>query len=102
MIDGRWGASLLIDPSPEDPTNAAPPVPKGRPVPLLVYDLWDDPHGLHSLHEERPDLVEKYTKFLEAQWEAHQSLGAIPPGNTATQTHPDLSWSFHTPQKYEG
>jgi arylsulfatase A-like enzyme len=74
VIDGRWGASLLIDPSPEDPTNAAQPVPKGRPVPLLVYDLWDDPNGLHSLHEERPDLVEKYTKFLEAQWEAHQAL----------------------------
>jgi hypothetical protein len=29
---------------------------------------------LHSIHEERPDLVEKYTTFLEAQWEAHQAL----------------------------
>ena len=29
---------------------------------------------LNSLHEERPDLVEKYTEFLEARWEAHQAL----------------------------
>ncbi len=39
-----------------------------------MYDLWNDPYCLHSLHEERPDLVEKYTEFLEAQWEAHQAL----------------------------
>ncbi len=29
------------------------------------------------MHEERPDLVEKYTKFLEAQFEAHQSLAQL-------------------------
>ena len=29
---------------------------------------------MRSLHEERSDLVEKYTAFLEAQWEAHQAL----------------------------
>ena len=45
-----------------------------RPVPLLLFDQWDDPFSLHSLHEERPDLVEKYTAFLETQWEAHQAL----------------------------
>jgi hypothetical protein len=28
---------------------------------------------LKSLHEERPDLVEKYTAFLEAQFETHQA-----------------------------
>ncbi|MEE8573307.1 MAG: hypothetical protein V3T20_08570, partial [Gemmatimonadota bacterium] len=33
-----------------------------------------DPSALRSLHEERPDLVEKYTTFLEGQWEAHQAL----------------------------
>ncbi len=43
-------------------------------MPLLVYDLWTDPLCLHSLHEERPDLVEKYTAFLEAQFEAHLDL----------------------------
>ena len=45
-----------------------------RPVPLLLYDLWNDSYCLKSLHEERPDLVKKYTEFLEAQFEAHQSL----------------------------
>jgi hypothetical protein len=30
---------------------------------------------LHSVHEEHPDLVEKYTAFLEAQFEAHMALG---------------------------
>ncbi|MCH8813212.1 MAG: sulfatase [Gemmatimonadetes bacterium] len=68
VIDGRWGASLEINPWPERPPE------RQRPVPLLLYDLWNDPQCLNSLHEERPDLVEKYTEFLEAQWEAHQSL----------------------------
>ncbi len=68
MIDGRWGASLEINPDPERPPE------RQRPVPLLLYDLWKDPFCLHSLHEEQPDLVEKYTQFLEAQWEAHQAL----------------------------
>ena len=64
VIDGRWGASLGINRKEK----------RGRPRPLLLYDLWNDPYCLHSLHEERPDLVEKYTEFLEAQWEAHQAL----------------------------
>ncbi len=68
VIDGRWGASLEINPDPEQEPE------EQRPVPLLVYDLWADPLCLHSLHEARPDLVEKYTVFLEAQWEAHQAL----------------------------
>jgi hypothetical protein len=29
------------------------------------------------VNEERPDLVEKYTEFLEEQWEAHQALGQV-------------------------
>jgi monoamine oxidase len=33
-----------------------------------------EPYCLKSLHEERPDLVEKCTQFLEAQFEAHQAL----------------------------
>ncbi len=68
VIDGRWGASLQINPDPEQEPE------RQRPVPLLLYDLWNDPVAVHSLHEERPDLVEKYTAFLEAQWEAHQAL----------------------------
>jgi hypothetical protein len=30
--------------------------------------------AVYPLNDEHPDLVEKYTKFLEAQWEAHQAL----------------------------
>ncbi len=68
VIDGRWGASLEINPDPKKKPE------QQRPVPLLLYDLWNDPECLHSLHEKQPDLVEKYTKFLEAQWKAHQAL----------------------------
>ncbi len=71
VVDGRWGASLEITPNPAAPEEWQ------RPVPLLLYDLWNDPFALWSLHEERPDLVEKYTKFLEAQWEAHQALAKL-------------------------
>jgi arylsulfatase A-like enzyme len=71
VIDDRWGASLLIG-HPLQGNGRV--VTQGRPVPLLLYDLWNDPECLHSLHEERPDLVEKYTVFLEAQFEAHQAL----------------------------
>ncbi len=71
VIDGRWGASLEINPNPEQP------IERRRPTPLLLYDLWDDPYTQRSLHAERPDLVEKYTEFLEAQFEAHQSLAQL-------------------------
>ncbi len=77
VVDGRWGASLEMNP---DPSLA--PSPTGwwifeepRPSPLLLYDLWNDPMALWSVHEERPDLVEKYTAFLEEQFEAHLALG---------------------------
>ena len=69
VVDGRWGASLELNPSPETPTE------RQRPAPLLLYDLWSDPYCLDSLHEQRPDLVEKYTLFLEKQFAAHQALG---------------------------
>jgi hypothetical protein len=72
VIDGRWGASLLIG---HPLQSGGRVVTEGRPVPLLLYDLWNDPECRHSLHEERSDLVEKYTAFLEAQFEAHQALG---------------------------
>ena len=71
VIDGRWGASLEINPDPDQPPGDR------RPAPLLLYDLWNDPLALHPLNDERPDLVEKYTKFLEAQFEAHQSLAQL-------------------------
>ena len=69
VVDGRWGASLEINPEPGMRLWFGP-----RPSPLLLYDLWNDPLALWSLHEERPDLVEKYTAFLEAQFDAHMAL----------------------------
>ncbi len=68
VVDGRWGASLQINPDPDRRKE------RKRPVPMLLYDLWNDPYCLNSLHEERPDLVKKYTEFLEAQFESHQAL----------------------------
>ncbi len=65
---------MRIAPSKEEGEEQEAPPERRRPAPLLVYDLWNDPYCLHSLHEERSDLVEKYTAFLEAQWEAHQAL----------------------------
>lgn len=61
IIDGRWIASLSVP-------------PEGRTVPLLLYDLWNDPHYGGSVHEEHPDLVQKYTRLLQEQWQAHQAL----------------------------
>jgi arylsulfatase A-like enzyme len=77
VVDGRWGASLEINPGGEDVIGGVgielPDQPR-RPAPLLLYDLWKDPYALHSLHEERPDLVKKYPAFLEERWQAHLSL----------------------------
>ena len=69
VVDGRWGASLEINPDPEREED------RRRPVPLLLYDLWNDPMCLRSVHEDWPELVEKYTKLLEEQFAAHQALG---------------------------
>ena len=85
VVDGRWGASLEINP---DPARAPE---ERRPAPLVVYDLWTDPQCLHSLHEERPDLVEHYTEFLEAQFEAHQLLAQrFTPGEESPLTPEQL------------
>ena len=98
MVDGRWGASLQINPEPSQMTperidmikermrsrgisdeqiemriEMMKPVP--RPAPLLLFDLWNDPMCLDSLHEERPELVAKYTALLEQTWREHQRLG---------------------------
>jgi len=72
VIDGRWGASLQINHPLDQGRYTTPP---RSPPAVLLFDLWTDPNCLHSLHEERPDLVEKYTKFLEEQLEAHLALG---------------------------
>ena len=102
VIDGQWGASLLINPNPSGRLPTVSDIPKSRvgdyyhsrqrrPVPLLLYDLWNDPYTQHSLHEERPDLVEHYTAFLEAQFEAHQSLAQqFTPGEESPLTPEQL------------
>ena len=77
VIDERWGASLAINGGIAMRDHPSGFQNERRSVPLLLYDLWNDPDCLHSLHEERPDLVEKYTAFLEAQWEAHQALAKL-------------------------
>jgi arylsulfatase A-like enzyme len=72
VVDGRWGASLRIG---KDIEFRGSPPPQPRPVPLLLYDVWNEPYCLHSLHEEHPDLVKKYTRFLQARWKEHRELG---------------------------
>lgn len=74
VIDGRWGASLEINPWPVEEDEDEDAARWRRPVPLLLFDLWEDPFALHSVHERYPDRVEHYTAFLEEQWAAHQSL----------------------------
>ncbi len=77
VIDGRWGASLEINRGSQARSKVLQrlvmPLAQ-RQAPLLLYDLWNDPHCLHSLHEERPDLVKKYTEFLQARWKKHREL----------------------------
>ncbi len=91
VIDGRWGASLQINPRPPDEDEDEDDALWRRPVPLLLYDLWSDHFALHSVHEKRPDLVEKYTAFLEAQWEAHQALAQrFTPGDEVQLTPDQL------------
>ncbi len=76
VIDGWWGASLEIgEGAANDIGNVGAQTEEHRPVPLLLYDLRSDPFTQHSLHEEHPDLVEKYTRFLERQLVTHRELG---------------------------
>ena len=71
IVDGRYGASLWIDPRPEDKRAKRDRL---RPAPLLVFDVLEDPHGLRSLHAERPELVAKYSKILSRLWEENRTL----------------------------
>jgi len=81
VIDGRWGASLEIYPDipdsvefrPDGPQRAArlhdPDTPR-----LLLYDVLEDPLATHNVNDQHPDLVEKYTEFLERQRVAHDAV----------------------------
>ncbi len=66
VVDGRWGASMWIGPPPGGPER--------RPSPVLLFDLWNDPQCIAPVNEQHPDLVKKYTKFLEETWVDHQLL----------------------------
>ena len=87
VIDGRWAASLFIDPRPDQEriffrghahqNQFKEALWNRRPqsvARLFLYDLWSDPRAFYSVHEEHPDLVEHYTAYLKVQWEAHQAL----------------------------
>jgi len=92
VIDGRWGASLCVRPDDLEVevrgvriqdaltrcTEAVPGWKRESRTPprerLLVYYLWDDQLLERPINEERPDLVEKYTKLLEAQVELNAAL----------------------------
>lgn len=73
VIDGRWGAALEIDQRSEEKKKKTPE-DRRWPSPLLLYDLWNDPFCLNSLHEEKPGLVKKYTLFLQEKWKEHREL----------------------------
>ena len=85
MIDGRWGASLEIWPErgpgepPVEPSRWAAKARfhvDGLPR-LLLYDLWEDPFTLQNVNNRYPELVEKYTQLLEAQWQSHLTMAAL-------------------------
>ncbi len=67
VIDGRWAASMRIGPPPERESDR-------WPWPVIVYDLWKDPLAVMPINEQRPDLVKKYSDFLEAARKDHQAL----------------------------
>ena len=46
VVDGRWGASLEINPEPPEEDEDEEAAERRRPVPLLLYDLWNDPMAL--------------------------------------------------------
>ena len=82
IIDGQWAASLEIWPErgeddppvqPSGSQRAARPHVPGTPR-LLLYDLRSDPFTLKNVNDLYPELVDKYTQLLEAQWDAHQVL----------------------------
>jgi arylsulfatase A-like enzyme len=71
VIDGRWGALLKIEFAFDGQGRGSDSFRSDR---LLIYDLWNDPQCLRSLHEGRPSLVKKYTEFLEDKFIEHQAL----------------------------
>jgi arylsulfatase A-like enzyme len=88
VVDGRWGASLEIGPVPQGAARdrGRHAVPAGGrwgavhpffpEVPrLMLYDLENDRFATKAVNDQYPDLVRKYARMLQEQWEAHQALG---------------------------
>jgi choline-sulfatase len=71
IVDGRYGASLRIDPRPDDKKGNRERL---RPAPLLIFDVQADPHALRSIHADRPDLAAKYSKMLGRLWRDNLAL----------------------------
>ena len=99
VLDGRWGASLAIYPEvdetvdfrPDGIQRAARLFFPDKPQ-LLLYDVWEDPFATRNVNDQYPELVEKYTEFLKAQWEAHQALALrFTPGEQVELTPEQLA-----------
>lgn len=71
VIDGRYGASLRIDPRPEAKKS---PRDRLRPSPLLVFDIQADPHAFRNIDQERPDLAARYSEMLGRIWKDDLAL----------------------------
>ena len=57
----------------------------------MVFDLWNDPSCVKPINEQRPDLVTKYTTFLEDTWKDHQTLAKrFAPGGQKSLTPAQL------------
>jgi arylsulfatase A-like enzyme len=95
IIDGRWGASLVINSKPygEVPENRAHhgdglKSHYARSEPLVVYDLVEDPFCRQPVNGERPDLVDRYRQMLEAQQARNLELRELLGGTGTTEFDP--------------
>ncbi len=89
VIDGRWGASWDIDHRSGETRSQSYMPGSPPPYPVMIYDIWEDPNCLNPLNKTRPDLVKKYTEFLEAKWKEHQELAKRFSGSADTPLTPE-------------
>ena len=98
ILDGRWGASLAVYPEVDDTVDFRPDgiqraarlffPDKPR---LLLYDVWEDPFATCNVNDQYPELVEEYTRILQAQIEAHKALSLhFAPGGAVELTPEQL------------
>ena len=90
MIDRRWIAWRQIPMYSED-------TPEGKKgPPLQLFDRWKDLFHAGSVHEERPDLAEKYIRLIEAQWETHKALAQQFKRSKASPLTPEQIWTLRS------